>query len=219
MTSYDHTSESFADVWDFPGADPPDFGQPDDIADVCSHGVDLMTGDCGPCEGPLPEHIRDAGDDSEACFGPDESGGRWVNAYGQQLRPGAPHFPGDRWVTEPVKYCRGCTAMLGAGDPDVCERCDSHESEAIAIPIPTPVFAPGRLDPGGCRICAKGPVLRVGGDGITIALCVPHAGAVWQQLTGAIEAGVTVRPQPLEQTQPAARTHWCHEGEGDHRRE
>ena len=214
MSVYDYRTEPFAGAWDDPLADPPDFGQPDDTTDACEHGVDLMTGDCGSCEGPLPGHIRDAGgDDSEARFVPDEPCGRWVNAFGQQLRPGAPHFPGDRWVTEPVKHCRGCTAMLGAGDPDVCERCDSHESEAIAIPIPTPVFAPGRLAPGGCRICAMGPVLRVGGDGITIALCVPHAEVVWQQLTGAIEAGVTVQPQPPEQTQPATRTHWCHECE------
>lgn len=216
MSVYDYRTEPFAGAWDDPLADPPDFGQPDDTTDACEHGVDLMTGDCGSCEGPLPGHIRDAGgDDSEARFVPDEPCGRWVNAFGQQLRPGAPHFPGDRWVTEPVKHCRGCTAMLGAGDPDVCERCDSHESEAIAIPIPTPVFAPGRLAPGGCRICAMGPVLRVGGDGITIALCVPHAEVVWQQLTGAIEAGVTVQPQPPEQTQPATRTHWCHECESD----
>ena len=102
------------------------------------------------------------------------------------------------------------------GTPSVeTDRRDSREDAAVAVPIPTPVFAPGRLERGGCRICAKGPVLRVGGDGTTIALCALHAEAVWQQLTGAIESGVAVRPEPPEQPQPAARTHWRHERGSD----
>lgn len=121
MRTHDRLTQSF------PGADPPDFGQPDDFTDVCSHGVDLMIGDCGTCEGPLPKHIREAGgDDSE----PDDPGGYRVNAFGQRLRPGAPHLPSDRWVDEPTKQCRGCSTVLGASDPDVCERCDLHESES-----------------------------------------------------------------------------------------
>ena len=126
--------------------DPPDFGVPDDFGPVCPHGVDLGTGDCGGCEGPLPAHIRDAGypnegldfdvgfditagDDNEDHFGDDEPGGYCVNAFGQRLRPGAPHFPGDRRVDEPTKRCRGCSVVLGASDPDVCEHCDLHEGE------------------------------------------------------------------------------------------
>lgn len=109
-----------------PFADPPDFGQPDDVTDICQHGVDLMVADCGGCEGPLFDAIK-AGDDSEAGDGPDEPGGYWVNTFGQRLRPGAPHFPGDRRVDEPTKKCRGCPTVLGASDPDVCERCDLHE--------------------------------------------------------------------------------------------
>ena len=102
------------------------------------------------------------------------------------------------------------------GTPSVeTGRRDSRKSETIAVPIPAPVFAAGRLEPGGCRICAAGPVLRVGGDGITIAFCALHAGAVWQQLTGAIESGVAVRPAPPEQRQPAAGTRSDHESEPD----
>jgi hypothetical protein len=26
----------------------------------------------------------------------------------------------------PTKQCRGCTAMIPASDPTVCERCDLH---------------------------------------------------------------------------------------------
>lgn len=120
MSIYDDLSDPFTD--------PPDFGQPDDITDICYHGVDLMVADCGPCEGPLAE-VVEAGDDSETDFGADEPGGYWVNTFGQRLRPGAPHFPGDRRVDEPTKTCRGCSAVLGASDPDVCERCDLYESE------------------------------------------------------------------------------------------
>ena len=162
MTIYDYPTEPFAGAWGVAGGDPPDFGQPDDIADA---GI----------------------------------GGWWVNAFGQRLAPGAERFPSDRWVYEPVKQCRGCSAVLGARDPDVCERCDLHDDDTIAVPIPTPVFAPGRLEPGGCRICAEGPVLRVGGDGTTVAFCALHAEAVWQQLTGAISAGVVVQPEEAVQ--------------------
>ena len=115
MSIHDYLTDPFS------GADPSDFGQPDDFTDICSHGVDLMTGDCGACEGPLPEHIREAGGDSDP-------GGYRVNAFGQRLRPGAPHFPGDRWIDEPTKRCRGCSSLLGASDPDICERCDLHEA-------------------------------------------------------------------------------------------
>ena len=57
MSVADYRTEPFAGVWDDPLADPPDFGQPDDITDVCAHGVDLMTGDCGSCEGPVVEPL------------------------------------------------------------------------------------------------------------------------------------------------------------------
>ena len=106
--------------------DPPDFGEPDDFGPVCSHGVDLGTGDCGACAGP--DFGINSGDDSEDYSGDDEPGGFWVNAFGQRLRPGAPHFPGDRRVDGPTKKCRGCPAVLGASDPDLCERCDLYES-------------------------------------------------------------------------------------------
>ena len=128
MTIYDYPAEPFAGAWDVAVEDPPDFGQLDDFVDVCPHGVDQMTGDCGTCEGPLPDHIRDAGDNSKPDE-PDEPDAYWVNAFGQRLRAGSPRFPGDRWVVEPVKKCRECSAVLGAGDPDVCERCDLHNNE------------------------------------------------------------------------------------------
>ena len=67
------------------------------------------------------------------------------------------------------------------------------------IPIPTPVFAPSRLERGGCRICTQGPVLRVGGEGTSIALCERHAAAIWQQLTGAITSGVIVQPEAAQE--------------------
>ena len=88
MSVCDYRAEPFAGAWDDMLADPPDFGQPDDITDACEHGVDLMTGDCGPCEGPLPEHIREAGgDDSETYSGPDEPGEGHPGRKGPVVEP------------------------------------------------------------------------------------------------------------------------------------
>ena len=124
---------------------------------MSGHDVDLMIAGRGIREGSLPD-VVEVIDYSESDLGHDtlrrlcdlcaathhpqcrgymtscswtEPGGYWVNAFGQRLRSGAPHSHGDRWVSEPTKECRGCSTVLGASDPDVCERCDLHEAAEV----------------------------------------------------------------------------------------
>lgn len=87
------------------------------------------------------------------------------------------------------------TALVGTAGRD------SHDEGAVAAPIPTPVFAPSRLERGGCKICGEGPVLRVGGPRPAVALCERHAAVAWQQLTEAITSDVIVQPEATTQKQ------------------